>query len=310
MTFSIIAKDEVSGEFGVAVQSHWFSVGSVVPWARAGVGAVATQSAAEVSYGPLGLELMGAGKSAPEALESLLRTDRQRESRQVAMVDAIGRVAVHTGSECGPDAGHVLGKHFACQANLMRNKKVWQAMADSFDNSRSAKAREKGRGNKTSIFAERLVEALVAGQKSGGDIRGKQSAAILVVSSKLANNYWSGRIVDLRVEDHPEPIPELSRLLRLQRGYEWASRADEHLAKHDFESSLMAYRKASALAPEIEELKFWRAVSLVHLGRLNEARQILLKVLNKNKDWAQLARKLPAFKSLKRKEAEYLLSRD
>src|SRR5579875_2457803 len=182
MTFSIVARDKKTGQIGVAVQSHWFSVGSIVSWARAGVGAVATQAMVEVSYGPLGLELMASGKSARESLEALLKSDSKPERRQVAMIDGKGRVAVYTGGKCLPFAGHYEGDQFTCQANLMRNKTIWRAMAKSFT-SNSSKLR----------FPERLIAALEAGEKAGGDIRGKQSAAILVVSPELSANYWSGR---------------------------------------------------------------------------------------------------------------------
>ena len=281
MTFSIVAKDKKTGQLGVAVQSHWFSVGSVVSWARAGVGAVATQSMAEISYGPLGLELMSAGKSASESLRALLRADQKSETRQVAMVDREGKVATHTGSKCVPFAGHVLGNGFSCQANLMRNDTVWSKMADGF------------RENDAMELPERLVAALEAAQRAGGDVRGKQSAALLVVSHDVSPNSWSGRLVDLRVEDHRSPIPELKRLLRIQRGYEWANKGDELLNADKFDQSLEAYQKASGFAPEIEELQFWQAVSLVQSNRLNDAKPIFRKVFRKNKAWMQVVKSLP-----------------
>lgn len=302
MTYSIVARDAASGELGVAVQSHWFSVGTVVPWARAGVGAVATQSNVDISYGPLGLELMAAGKSAPDALESLLRSDPQRDTRQVAMIDHKGRIGVHTGSECGPYAGHVFSDNFSCQANLMRSKKVWTAMAKTF---RSKSNSQKGR--KTSNFAERLVDTLFAAERAGGDIRGKQSAAILVVSPLIAANYWSGRRIDLRVEDHSEPLPELRRLLRLHRTYEWANKGDELAAIGNFRNASQAYSRASKYAPEFEELQFWQAISLVNLGKHGEAEPIFRRVFKKNKDWIKLARNLPAIRSLPKAEADRLL---
>ena len=280
MTFSVVAKDEKTGEFGVAVQSHWFSVGSVVSWAKAGVGAVATQSMVEISYGPLGLELMSSGKTASEALEGLLKSDSKSETRQVAFVDPKGRVAVHTGKKCIPYAGHIKGDGFSCQANLMRNGKIWGAIANAY------------RQNSKLNLAERLIATLEAGEEAGGDIHGKQSAVILVVGRDLSPNSWSGRLVDLRVEDHPTPIPELKRLLRLQRGYEWANKGDEFLNAKKYGESLNAYAKAGEFAPEIEELQFWQAVSLVQSGKLKAAKPIFQKVFAKNADWRQVTKSL------------------
>ena len=205
-TFSIVARDAATGEMGVAVQSHWFSVGSVVPWAEAGVGAVATQSLVDPAYGPLGLDLMRAGKTARQALDGLLASDPGRELRQVAMVDAKGAVAVYTGSNCIPAAGHIAGDQFTVQANLMLNDKVWPAMA---------KAYRETKGD----LASRMLAALDAAQSVGGDIRGKQSAAILIVSGKSTGKPWADRLMDLRVEDHPEPLKELRRLVQIRRAY-------------------------------------------------------------------------------------------
>ena len=281
LTFSIVARDKKTGQLGVAVQSHWFSVGSVVSWARAGVGAVATQSMAEISYGPLGLELMSSGKSASESLNALLKADQKSETRQVALVDRTGKVATHTGSKCVPFAGHLQGDGFSCQANLMQNATIWSEMVKSY--------------SKNSAFElpERLVAVLEAAQRAGGDVRGKQSAALLVVSPEVSANSWSGRLVDLRVEDHKSPIPELKRLLRIQRGYEWANKGDELLNAGKFDKSLDAYEKASGFAPEIEELQFWQAISLVQSNRLNDAKPIFRKVFRKNKAWIQVVKSLP-----------------
>ena len=287
MTYSIVARDKETGELGVAVQSHWFSVGSVVTWARAGVGAVATQAMAEISYGPLGLELMSSGKSANEALEALLKADPKSETRQVAFVDSKGNVSVHTGKNCIPYAGHVKGDGFSCEANLMRNRTIWDAMARDFK--RTSRVSKKDR----LPLAERLISSLEAAEEAGGDIRGKQSAAILVVSPTVAPNSWSGRLVDLRVEDFPKPLPELKRLLRLQRGYEWANKGDELLNTGKFEESLKAYEKAGQFAPHLEELEFWQGVSLVQVKKLKDAKPIFKKVFKKNKDWMQVTKSLP-----------------
>jgi uncharacterized Ntn-hydrolase superfamily protein len=288
LTYSIVARDKETGELGVAVQSHWFSVGSAVTWARAGVGAVATQAMAEISYGPLGLELMSSGKSASEALEALLKADPKSETRQVAFVDSKGNISVHTGKKCIPYAGHIKGDEFSCEANLMRNATIWDAMAKDFrKTSRASKKKNQ------LPFAERLISALEAAEEAGGDIRGKQSAAILVVSPTIAPNSWSGRLVDLRVEDSPKPLPELKRLLRLQRGYEWANKGDEFLNAGKFVESLKAYEKAGHFAPDLEELDFWRGVSLVQAKKLKDAKLIFKKVFRKNKDWIQVTKNLP-----------------
>ena len=200
-TFSIVARDPQTGELGVAVQSHWFSVGSIVPWAEAGIGAVATQSFVDPSYGKLGLDLMRAGKSAPDTLKSLLAGDEGRDVRQVAMIDAQGRVAAHTGSKDIQAAGHIVGRDYSVQANLMLDEKVWPAMSRAFETTKGD-------------LAERMLAALDAAQEAGGDIRGRQSAALIVVSGKPTGRSWSDRLFDLRVDDHSEPLKELRRLVR------------------------------------------------------------------------------------------------
>jgi len=278
MTYSIVARDQKTGELGVAVQSHFFSVGSIVTWARAGVGAVATQAMVDIRYGPLGLDLMSAGRSAEEALTGLLRADFNSDSRQVAMVDAKGRVAAHTGSKCLPHAGHVLGDGFSCQGNIMRSERVWGAMKESFES------------NLALPLAERMVGSLEAAEKAGGDLRGKQSSAILVVSPELKPTHWEGRLVDLRVEDHPAPVPELKRLLRYQRGYEWANRGDDYLVTKDFPRALDAYSKAQSLVPEIDELKYWKGIGLLSNRRTEEGVRMLTDVIAKDSNWAEVTR--------------------
>jgi uncharacterized Ntn-hydrolase superfamily protein len=279
-TYSIVARDGATGEMGVAVQSHWFSVGSVVPWAEAGVGAVATQSFVEVSYGPLGLDLMRAGKTAPEALKALLTADPHPEVRQVAMIDAQGRLAVHTGESCIPFAGHLEGDQFAVQANLMATETVWPAMAEAF---RSTKG----------DLADRMVAALRAGQAAGGDIRGRQSAAIRIVRAEPTGREWQDVVLDLRVEDHATPVEELARLLRLHRAYRHANQGDEHVAAGDVEAGLEEYAAAARVAPEVEELPFWQAVTMTQIGRVDEALPLFKKVFQANRDWAVLVPRLP-----------------
>lgn len=279
-TFSIVARDEESGEMGVAVQSHWFSVGSVVTWAEAGVGAVATQALVEVSYGPQGLDLMRAGLSAPEALESLLKDDEGRELRQVAMVDSKGHVAAHTGTRCVADAGDKTGASFSAQANMMASPTVWSEMARAY---------REAEGD----LAARMLTALEAGQAAGGDIRGRQSAAILIVKAESSGRPWADTVMELRVEDHSKPIQELHRLVELHRAYQRMNRGDELLGAGRTEDALHEYRAAAEMAPEIEELPFWHAVTLADLGRLEEALPIFREVFAKKADWATLLKRLP-----------------
>lgn len=294
-TFSIVARDPESGRLGVAVQSHWFSVGGLVAWAEAGVGAVATQALVEVSYGPLGLTLMRAGKSAPEALGALLAADEGRDLRQVAVVDAQGRVAAHTGSRCMADAGHEVGEGFSVQANMMASADVWPAMAAAY---RSA----------TGDLAERLLAALEAGQAAGGDIRGQQSAAILIVEPVSTGRPWADTWMELRVEDHPQPIAELRRLVQLHRAYQHMNRGDERMGEGLVEEALEEYRAAAALAPQIEEMPFWHAVTLADLGRAEEAAALFRQVFAVNSAWATLLRRLPPAGMLSQEALERVLA--
>lgn len=286
-TFSIVARDPATGEMGVAVQSHWFSVGSVVTWGEAGVGVVATQSFVDPGYGPRALDLLRSGMSAPDALQRLLAADNQREVRQVAIVDAAGRVAAHTGANAIAAAGQKIGREYSVQANLMANDRVWPAMAAAY---------ESARGD----LADRLLAALDAGQKAGGDIRGVQSAAILIVKPKASGRPWAtgDRLFDLRVEDSPDPLAELRRLVGLQRAYQHASRGDDFMAEQKVEDALNEYAEAARLAPQIEELPFWQAVTLVSAGREAEALPIFKRVFAKNRAWADLVPRLPAARLL------------
>jgi uncharacterized Ntn-hydrolase superfamily protein len=280
-TYSIVARDAKTGELGVAVQSHWFSVGSIVSWAEAGVGAVATQSFVDPSYGPLALNLLRAGRSAPEALAGLLAADGGRDVRQVAVVDAFGRVAAHTGARCIAAAGHVTGDGFSVQANLMDNDRVWPAMHGAF-------AAAPG------DLADRLLTALDAAQNAGGDIRGKQSAALLVVRGTTTGRPWVDRRFDLRIEDHPEPLVELRRLLRLARAYEHSNHGDELATVQKWDEAGREYAAAAALAPEIAELPFWHAAALATAGRLDEARPLFAEVFAREPRWRELVPRLPA----------------
>ncbi len=280
-TYSIVARDPASGALGVAVQSHWFSVGSVVPWAEAGVGAVATQSFADATYGKLGLDLMRAGRSAPDALRGLLAADEGRDLRQVAMIDASGRVAAHTGSKNIPAAGHILGKTFSVQANLMRSDAVWPAMAQAF---------ERSGGD----LADRMLAALSAAEAAGGDIRGRQSAALIVVTGKPTGKPWADRIFDLRVDDSEAPLAELRRLVTLQRAYNHMNDGDLAVERGDPEGALRAYAAAEALAPSNLEMVFWHAVALVNMKRVDESLPLFRRVFEKDPNWAELASRLPA----------------
>jgi uncharacterized Ntn-hydrolase superfamily protein len=278
-TYSIVARDTLSGHIGVAVQSHWFSVGPLVAWAEAGVGAVATQSFVDVSYGPLGLEMMRAGKSAEQSLRALLTADSHPEVRQVAMIDASGNIAAHTGDSCIREAGHIVGEDYSVQANLMVSDDVWPAMASAFESTQGD-------------LAERMLAALEAAQESGGDIRGQQSAAILIVRQEPTGRIWEDRVMDLRVEDHPRPVEELRRLVNLHRAYEHENKGDEYIAHEDLEGALREYTAAAALAPDNLELLFWQAVSLINVGRESEALPLFKKVFEADRNWAILTPRL------------------
>jgi uncharacterized Ntn-hydrolase superfamily protein len=280
-TYSIVARDPETGELGVAVQSHWFSVGSAVPWVEAGVGAVATQSLTEISYGPLGLELMRAGKTAKQALDGLVEMDANPQWRQVGMIDAAGNRAVHTGNKCIREAGHVAGDDFICMANLMEKDTVWEAMAAAF---RAAEG----------DLADRMLAALDAAQDEGGDIRGRQSAALVVVTGDPTGIPYRDRIVDLRVDDSPSPLRDLRRLLATSRAYQSMNKGDELLAEQDEVGALAAYAKAMELAPHITEIQFWVALTLFTNGQEDEALENFRQVFAVDRKWTEVLRRLPA----------------
>ena len=283
-TYSIVAFDQQTGELGVAVQSHWFSVGAIVPWAEAGVGAVATQSFVEPSYGTLGLDLMRMGRSAPDALRALVSTDADEAVRQVAMVDVQGRVAAHTGSRAIFAAGHHMGEGYSVQANMMDKATVWGAMARAYESSEGD-------------LAERLLAALEAAQDEGGDIRGRQSAAIVVVAAEPTGKPWVDRRFDLRVEDDPEPVKELRRLVLLQRAYLKLNEGDEWVTKGDFGSAMEAYSRAMELVPDPAtngEAPFWVGVTLAASGDTGEAVPYLRRAFAQDDNWAELILRLPA----------------
>ncbi len=275
-TYSIVGRDATTGQLGVAVQSHWFSVGPIVPWARTGVGAVATQANAEISYGPRGLELMERGASAAQALETLLSQDRGRASRQVAMVDADGGVAAHTGETCMAFAGDIQGDAVSCQANIMASERVWPAMLDAFAASNGP-------------LTKRLLAALDAAEAEGGDVRGRQSAAILVVPAE--GNSWD-TVISLRVEDHPDPLPELGRLQRLHEAYTLAGRADQLVGEGRHDEAAALYVKASELAPESHELRFWAGLGAAQAGDMEAALAQMRAAVAEQPGWLELLPRL------------------
>ncbi len=294
-TYSIVARDPVTGDLGVAVQSHWFAVGGNVAWAEAGVGAVATQSFIDPAYGPLGLALMRAGRGASDTLEALLRGDAQRDVRQVGMVDAQGRAATHTGALCVPAAGGQLGPGYAVQANLMDKPSVWPAMARAYESA-------------SGDLAERLLAALDAAQAEGGDIRGRQSAALVVVKARASGRPWADKLFDLRVDDHAEPLVELRRLVRLQRAYNHMTAGDDCAAAQDWPCAEREYGAARALEPQHAEMAFWAAVALSTNGRLESARPLFAQAFRDGERWRELIRRLPSVKQLPAELVEPILA--
>ncbi|MBC7930148.1 MAG: DUF1028 domain-containing protein [Rubrivivax sp.] len=278
-TYSIVARDAATGEMGVAVQSHWFSVGSNVAWAEAGVGAIATQSFIDPSYGKNGLDLMRGGAGAEEALKALIAKDEGRDVRQVAMIDAQGRVAAHTGAKCIEAAGDLTGMIYSVQANLMANARVWPAMARAF---------EAAKGD----LAERMLAALDAAQAVGGDIRGRQSAAIVIVKGVSTGKPWADRTFDLRVDDSPEPLKELRRLVRLQRAYNHMNAGDLAIERKDNEGALREYSAAERLVPDNIEMIYWHAVALANMNRVDEALPLFRRVFAADPNWRTLTPRL------------------
>jgi uncharacterized Ntn-hydrolase superfamily protein len=277
-TYSIVAHDPRTGELGAAVQSHWFSVGSLCTWARPGVGAVATQSVVESAHGPDALDRMEAGASAAEALEELLGADPLRDVRQVGVVDARGGVAVSTGPACIAHAGDATGADHSCQANMMERDTVPAAMSAAF---------EAAEGD----LASRLVAALLAADAEGGDVRGRQSAALLVVPAE--GEAWRAR-VDLRVEDHRDPLGELQRLLQLWRAYELAGAADELMASDRADEAGALYRRAAELAPDSNELLFWAGLAIANAGEVEEGAAVVRRAAEAQPNWLVLLDRLSA----------------
>ena len=280
-TFSIVARDEKTGEMAVGVQSHWFSVGTAVSWGEAGVGVVATQSFVLKSYGPKGLELMKQGKTANESLAMLLQQDEGREVRQVAMIDSNGNVAAHTGSKCIDFASHIVGKNYSVQSNMMLNNKVCPAMAKAFESSTGKP------------LAERVLIAMQAAEAVGGDIRGKQSAAILVIAGRSEGKPWDERLIDLRVDDHAAPLVEMNRLLRLYRAYEYMNNGDVAVEKNDMKKAMEDYSAAMKMFPSNLEMQYWTAITLANNKQVKKAAAMLQKIYAKDANWRELTRRLP-----------------
>lgn len=278
-TYSIVAIDPLTGDMGVAVQSHWFSVGTIVSWGEAGVGVIATQSFVNASFGPKGLELLKSGMTPQQVVDKLISEDEGRDFRQLAILDSKGNVAAFTGKNCIQPAGHLTGKGYSVQANLMMNDKVWPAMAKAFENSKGS-------------LAERLLIALEAAQSVGGDIRGKQSAAILVVRAKSTGKVWEDRLVDLRVDDSNEPLKEMRRLLKVHQAYQHMNNGDLAVEKNDMAKAMEEYSAAMKMFPNNLEMKYWTAIALANKGNLKEALPMFKEIFKKDKNWKILTPRL------------------
>ncbi|WP_250434495.1 DUF1028 domain-containing protein [Hanstruepera flava] len=284
-TYSIVARDSVTGEMGVAVQSHWFSVGSIVTYGKAGVGVVATQSLVNPSYGPKGLALMSEGKSPQDALNTLLAQDSGQMYRQVAFLNSKGEVATHTGDLCIAEAGHKQGNNFSVQANMMLKNTVWDAMAEAF---------ERAKGS----LSERILAAMKAAENERGDIRGKQSAAILIVKGESTGNSWEDKVMDLRVEDHDNPIQELERLIQIHKAYDFMNKGDLAMEHGNSTEAETLYMKAQNLFPENLEMQYWYAINLLNNKQFEKAKPILKSIFKQNKDWKTLTSRLVVSKLL------------
>ncbi|MGB8375262.1 MAG: DUF1028 domain-containing protein [Salegentibacter sp.] len=281
-TFSIVARDPATGEMAVGVQSHWFSVGTSVPWGKSGVGVVATQSFVNPAFGPKGLALMESGKTADEALEALIREDDGRDYRQVALLDDKGHAAAYTGEKCVESAAQIVGENFSVQANLKLNDKVVPAMAEAF------------RNNSDLPLAERVMEVLKAAQEAGGDLRGRQSAALIVVGPEKTDKEWEDKKIDLRVDDSDTPVQELDRLLRTARAYEHMNKGDLAVENNDMEKAMQEYGAAGEIFPGNLEMKYWKAVAMANNGRVKEALPIFREIFAQNDHWRIMTMRLPA----------------
>ena len=280
-TFSIVARDPNTGEMAVAVQSHWFSVGTVVSWGEAGVGVIATQSFTNKSFGMRGLALLKEGKSPQETLDILLSDDTGKDFRQVAILDNSGRVATHTGKSCIDVAGHTNGENFSVQANMMLNDKVVPAMEKAW------------KENNALPLAERMIEVLKAAQQVGGDIRGKQSAALLVIGPTASAEPWNDKLIDLRVDDGDEPILEITRLLKVFRAYEHMNKGDYYVEKNEMQKAMDEYNQAMKMFPDNLEMQYWTAITLANNKDIAKASAMLQPIYKKDANWRELTKRLP-----------------
>lgn len=292
-TFSVVAIDTVAGEMAVGVQSHWFSVGSIVSWAKSGVGVVATQSFVNPALGTDGLKLMEQGVSAKDALETLIESDNGRDYRQVAMLNNNGNVYTYTGKKCVDAASHIIGENYSVQANMMLNDNVVPAMAKAFEEHADLS------------LAERVVETMLAAQNAGGDIRGKQSAVLLVVNVKPVENEWMDKKINLRVDDNRNPLQELSKLLKVHRAYEHMNNGDLAIEQNNMELALKEYAAAERMFPENLEMKYWKAIALTNNGMFKEALPIFKYIFNEDSNWRVLTKRLPKSGLLNLTDAEY-----
>lgn len=285
-TYSIVARDSVTGDLAVAVQSHWFNVGGLVIYAEPGVGVVATQSLVNQSYGPEGLKLMAMNKSPKEALEFMVNRDAAAMYRQVALLNSEGETAVYTGDLCIGEAGHRSGKNFAVQANMMLNTTVWDAMANAFESTEGA-------------LADRILASLKAAQNEGGDIRGKQSAAILIVKGKgITGNSWEDTLMDLRIEDHPDPVAELGRLIQLHKAYSLMNDGDAAMEEGNTTKAESFYLGAQQLFPNNLEMKYWYAINLLNNDEFDKAKDIMKSIFQADRNWQTLLPRLKESKLL------------
>lgn len=291
MTYSIVARDPQTGELAVAVQSHFFGVGRLCPFVRAGVGAVATQASVDPAYGPRGLRLMESGKTPPDALAELVAADPGQATRQVAFLSADGQVATHTGDNCIAEAGHRVGEQYSVQANMMLNPTVPDAMAEAF---------ESAKGD----LVDRILVALDAAEAEGGDIRGRQSAALLVTSSTPGGEPGADRTWDLRVDDHVEPLAELRRLVTVKRGYD-GTFLQGGSGFEEVDQRLKLVEDATGGNPE---MTYWAALALASMGRTDDARQLFARCTAVSPNWAELLRRLPATGQIPQEVADKLLS--
>jgi uncharacterized Ntn-hydrolase superfamily protein len=294
-TYSIVARDEKTGELGVAVQSHWFGVGNVVAWAKPGVGAVATQAMANISLGPKTLDLLAKGLSPEEALEKLLAEDQGASYRQLAAVDQYGNSAVHTGENCIQYAGHLSGRNYSVQANMMLKDGVIAAMDKAWH------------ATSGQPLAERMLQVLEAAEGAGGDIRGRQSASLLVVRGTTTPNVWEERLIDLRVDDHEEPLIELRRLYKTHTAYQFMNQGDLYMEQGDTASAMVAYREAMHLLPDNPEMPFWAGITMAQNGKMEEALQLLRPIFRQNPHWKELTKRLIPVGLLKLNDADLKL---